>query len=127
MPRFLLSIVLVCLLVLPVSPVRAQYEMDIGSLMAAIRHGDLSAEVEPMDSATTIYVTRISRLAGIRINSDRMTRTIAFREPDLRRFRRAIGNVRLVKRMLEIHGHTLDQVIWATHSGGSAMLYVDDR
>ena len=107
---------------------RAQYVMDLGSLIAALRIGDFAGVVEGVHDANTVYVARVSGLAGIRLSGRTLDRTIAARQGVLRHLRAAIGQAPEAMKALERHGHRLDQVIFVTTTKDrTAMLYVDDR
>jgi hypothetical protein len=107
---------------------RAQYVMDLGSLIAALRVGDFSGEVENLSNANRVYVERVSRLSGIKMSGDILDRTIAARGGVLRYLRAIIRQVPEAMKALERHGETLDEVIFLTTTNdGTAMLYVDDR
>lgn len=107
---------------------RAQYVMDLGSLIAAIQVGDLNDAIHGVHEANTVYVARVSQIAGIRVQGERLTRAIERRQLVLWYFRRAIRGARVAMRALEVHGQTIDQVIYATFTNDrTAMLYVDDR
>lgn len=110
------------------SAARAQYVMDLGSLIAAIQIGDLNEAVEGVHRANVVYVARVSELAGIRVSGERLSRTVARRGGVLRYFRAAIRGAQPAQRALDIHGQTLDQVIYANFTNDrTATLYVDDR
>jgi hypothetical protein len=107
---------------------RAQYVMDLGSLIAAIQVGDLNDAVEGVHSANSVYVARVSQIAGIRLQGERLTRAIERRQRVIQYFQRAIRGARVAMKALEVHGQTLDQVIYATFTRDrTATLYVDDR
>ncbi len=127
--RNILLLLAAAILSLGVSvPARAQYVMDLGNLIAAIQIGDLNDAVEGVHRANRVYVARVSGLAGIRVSGDRLTRVVEQRRGVLRYFRAAIRGAREARKALEIHGHTLDQVIYATFTNDrTATLYVDDR
>lgn len=127
--RKIQAMLLVLALLLAVPGVaRAQYVMDLGSLIAAIQVGDLNDAIHGVHEANTVYVARVSQIAGIRLQGDRLTRAIERRQRVLWYFRRAIRGARVAMRALEVHGQTLDQVIYATFTNDrTATLYVDDR
>lgn len=107
---------------------KAQYVMDLGNLIAAIQVGDLTEAVEGVHRANRVYVARVSELAGISVSGDILTNTIARRQGVLRYFRSAIRGAQEAGRALEIHGESLDDVIYATFTTDrTATLYVDDR
>lgn len=110
------------------SAARAQYVMDLGSLIAALRIGNFSDETENLFNARTIYVERVSRLAGIRLSGERLDRTIEARRRVLFHLRALIRQVPAAMKALERHGERLDDVIFLTTTNdGTATLYVDDR
>lgn len=127
--RKIQAMLLVLALLLAVPGIaRAQYVMDLGSLIAAIQVGDLNDAIHGVHEANTVYVARVSQIAGIRLQGDRLTRAIERRQRVLWYFRRAIRGARVAMRALEVHGQTLDQVIYATFTNDrTATLYVDDR
>lgn len=107
---------------------RAQYVMDLGNLIVALRIGDFSGETENLFNAQTVYVERISRLAGIRVSGERLDRTIEARRRALFHLRALIRQVPAAMKALERHGERLEDVIFLTTTNdGTAMLYVDDR
>ena len=117
-----------CLMVAPAASVRAQYVMDIVSLIAAIGVADLTEAVDGVNRANRVYIARVTELAGIRINGDRLTRAIERRQRVLDYFRSAIRGGREARRALEIHGEELEDVIYATFTNDlTATLYVDNR
>lgn len=121
------AILLAALLLLPTAA-PAQYVMDLGNLISALRVGDFSGDLENLDRAQVVYVTRVSRLSGIRIQGGRLDRTIADRERALIYLRHIISQNRVAMRALEVHNENLEDVIFLTTTNdGSAMLYVDDR
>jgi hypothetical protein len=127
--RLLAAFLLTGLILLtPAAVVRAQYVMDVVSLIGQLQIGDLTGATAGVNDANTIYVARVTDLFGIRQNGERLTRVIAMRRTVLRYFRASIRGAREVKRILAIHGHTIDQVIYATYTNDrTATLYVDDR
>lgn len=109
-------------------PVLAQYVMDIGNLTLAVRVGDYYGLAEGVDRATTVYVARLSRLAGIRTASGALDRAIADRWRSRRYLQAVVRQSRVAMRALERHGQTLDQVVHVTVTADrTATLYVDDR
>ena len=75
-----------------------------------------------------VYVTRVSRLSGIRIQGERLDRVVADRERALTYLRHIISMNRVAMRALDVHQESLEDVIFLTTTNdGSAMLYVDDR
>lgn len=107
---------------------RAQYVMDLGSLIAALRIGDFSGETENLFNARTAYVERVSRLAGIRVSGERLDRTIEARRRVLFHLQALIRQVPAAMKALERHGERLEDVIFLTTTNdGTATLYVDDR
>jgi hypothetical protein len=106
----------------------AQYVMDIGNLIAALRVGDFSGDLENLDHAVVVYVTRLSQMSGVRISAKRLDKTIADRERVLSYLRAIIGQNKTAMQALAVHHEALDDVIFLTTTNdGSAMLYVDDR
>lgn len=123
----LASLILAALLLMPTSA-SAQYVMDLGNLISALRVGDFSGDLENLDRAQVVYVTRVSRLSGIRIQGDRLDRTVADRQRVLTYLRAIIAQNRVAMRALQVHNESLEDVIFLTTTNdGSAMLYVDDR
>jgi hypothetical protein len=123
----LLALAVLLLAVFPTAA-SAQYVMDIGNLIAALRVGDFSGDMENLDHARTVYVTRLSQIAGVRVSGPTLDRTIAARERVLTYPRAIIGQNRIAMEALEVHHESLEDVIFlTTTNGGSAMLYVDDR
>lgn len=107
---------------------QAQYVMDIGSLIIALRIGDFSGDIENLDNARTVYVARVSRLAGIRLSGDRLDRTVEARRRVLFHLQAIVRQSRVAMKALERHGESLDDVIFLTTTNdGTATLYVDDR
>ena len=127
--RTILSLLVALVLALGAAPgVRAQYVMDIGNLIAAIQVGDLNDAVEGVHRANRVYVARLSELSGLSTSGDILTRTIVRRQGVLRYFRSAIRGAAEARRALEIHGESLDDVVFATFTNDrTATLYVDDR
>jgi hypothetical protein len=127
--RLLAPFLVAALLALvPIAGARAQYVMDIPTLIGELQIGDLTGAVAGVNDANTIYVARVTDLFGIRQNGERLTKVIKMRRAVLRYFRAAIRGAREVKRLLAIHGQTIDQVIYATYTNDrTATLYVDDR
>lgn len=126
MRRLLIAVIVALLTLVPAA--RAQYVMDVVSLIAAIQIGDLNGAVEGVHQANRVYIARVSELAAISLNSDRLGRVVETRKGVLRYFRAAIRGAREAQKALEVHGHTLDQVIYATFTNDrTATLYVDDR
>ena len=107
---------------------QGQYVMDLGSLVTAIRIGDFSGDLDNLDRANTVYVTRVSSIAGIRLQGGRLDSVVAQRGRVLDYLRHIIGMNRAAMRALEIHNESLADVIFITTTNdGTAMLYVDDR
>ena len=127
--RTIAALALALLLALaPVNGARAQFVMDVLSLVAAIQVGDLTGAVEGVSDANRVYVARVTELSGIRQNGRRLTRVIEQRRGVLRYFRYAIQGAREAMKALETHGESLDDVIFATYTNDrTATLYVDDR
>lgn len=123
----LFALVVLTLMALP-SATPAQYVMDIGNLIAGLQVGDFSGDLENFDRAQVVYVTRLSRIAGVRVSGARLDRTIASRQRVLSYLRAIIGQSRVAMKSLAVHGEELEDVIFLTTTNdGSAMLYVDDR
>lgn len=123
----LFALVVLALMSLPTAA-PAQYVMDIGNLIAALQVGDFSGDLENFDRAQVVYVTRLSRIAGVRVSGARLDRTIASRQRVLSYLRAIIGQSRVAMKALAVHGEDLEDVIFLTTTNdGSAMLYVDDR
>jgi hypothetical protein len=110
-------------------PARAQYIMDIGNLTIALRTGELPGVAAALSSGvTTVYVARLTGIAGARINGPTLDRAIANRSRSLRHLRAVVRQSREAMKALDRHGQTLDQVIHVTvTSDRTATLYVDDR
>lgn len=123
----LLAALAVLISMLPAA-VPAQYVMDIGSLIAALRVGDFSGDMENLDHAQVVYVTRLSQMSGVRISAPTLDRAIADRERVLTYLRAIIRQSKVAMKALEVHHEALEDVIFLTTTNdGSAMLYVDDR
>lgn len=124
-----LPIVLVLsVLLIGAVPARAQFVMDLGNLIAAIRIGDPGDSVEKLGIANSIYVERVSRLSGIRISGDILDAALDSRWRMLSYLRAQVLQVPQAMKALERHGATVEQVIWLTATNdGSASLYIDDR
>lgn len=106
----------------------AQYVMDIGNLIGLLRVGDFSGDLENLDHAQVVYVTRLSQMSGVRISKPTLDRTIADRERVLTYLRAIIRQNKVAMKALEVHHEALEDVIFLTTTNdGSAMLYVDDR
>ena len=106
----------------------AQYVMDIGNLIGALRVGDFSGDLENLDHAQVVYVTRLSQMSGVRISAAGLDKTIAARERVLIYLRAIIRQNKVAMKALEVHHEALEDVIFLTTTNdGSAMLYVDDR
>jgi len=126
MKRFLIPLIL-AFLALP-NAASAQYVMDIGNLINALRVGDFSGDMDNLDRAQTVYVTRLTQIAGVRISGQTLDRTLAARQRVLVYLRHIISLNREAMRALAIHNESLDDVIFLTTTNdGSAMLYVDNR
>jgi len=106
----------------------AQYVMDIGNLITGLRVGDFSGDMDNLDHARTVYVTRLSQIAGVRVSAPTLDKALASRERVLRYLRAIIKQNRVAMEALEVHHESLDDVIFVTTTNdGTAMLYVDDR
>lgn len=126
MKRFF-ALVLTLSLMLP-GAASAQYVMDLASLITALRIGDFSDDLDNLDRANTVYVTRVSSIAGIRTQGERLDSVVAQRARVLDYLRHIIGMNREAMKALAIHHEALEDVIFlTTTSDGTAMLYVDDR
>jgi hypothetical protein len=107
---------------------QAQYVMDLGSLVIALRIGDFTGDIENLDNARTVYVARVSRLAGIRVGGERLDRTIEARARVLFHLQATVRQSRVAMKALERHGESIEDVIFLTTTNdGTATLYVDDR
>jgi hypothetical protein len=125
--KHLAAFCLTLLLLLP-NAASGQYVMDLGSLINALRVGDFSGDLDNLDQAQSVYVTRVSKLAGIRIQGVLLDRTVAARERVLTYLRAIIRQNKAAMKALAIHHEALEDVIFlTTTSDGTAMLYVDDR
>lgn len=123
----LLALVLIAMMQLP-APVSAQYVMDIGSLINALRVGDFSGDLDNLDQARTVYVTRLTQIAGVRVSGPTLDRTLATRERVLGYLRAIIKQNRVAMKALQVHGESLEDVIFlTTTTDGTAMLYVHNR
>lgn len=123
----LLAILAILIATLP-GTVSAQYVMDIGNLIGALRVGDFSGDMENLDQAREVYVTRLSQMSGVRISAPGLDKTIAARERVLTYLRAIIRQSKVAMKALEVHHEALEDVIFLTTTNdGSAMLYVDDR
>lgn len=110
------------------APANAQYVMDLGSLIAALRIGDFSGDIENLGNARRVYVERVSRLSGIRVSGELLDRTIEARQRVISYLQAIIRQVPEAMNSLERHGESLEDVIFLTTTDdGTAMLYVDDR
>jgi hypothetical protein len=128
MRRLAPLVIAVLFALLPVAGTRAQYVMDIPTLIGELMIGDLNGAIAGVNDANVVYVARVTDLFGIKQNGERLSRIIAMRRGVLRYFRSAIKGARQVRRVLEIHGQTIDQVIFATYTKDlTATLYVDNR
>jgi len=116
------------ILLLPV-PASAQYVMDLANLARGIGMADFRArDFDHLADAQTVYVTRVSRLAGIKWQGTMLDRAIASSRGALTFLRAMVAQNRAAMRALHIHGEALEDVIFLTTTNdGSAMLYVDDR
>jgi hypothetical protein len=123
----LLAMLAITVLSLPAA-VQAQYVMDIGNLIAALRVGDFSGDLDNLDHAQSVYVTRLSQVAGGSTTGGTLDRTIAARTRVLDYLRAIISQNKAAMKALAIHHQALEDVIFLTTTNdGSAMLYVDDR
>jgi hypothetical protein len=121
------ALAVILLLMLPTSA-PAQYVMDIGNLIMALRVGDFSGDLENLDHAQTVYVARLSQIAGMRVSGGTLDRTIASRQRVLTYLRAIIRQNKAAMKSLAVHGEDLEDVIYLTTTNdGAATLYVDDR
>ena len=124
----LIQAVLVTLMVTFAPQVQAQATMQLMQLIQALQLADFSDVSEKLYNANTVYVTRITELAGIRLQGDRLTNMVDRRTRHLRSLRAMVRNSKAAIKALERHGEQLDNVIFATATNdGAAMLYVDNR
>src|SRR5688572_13866478 len=111
---------LTLLLLLP-NAASGQYVMDLGSLINALRVGDFSGDLENLDNARSISVTRMSKLSGIRIQGALLDRTVAARDRVLTYLRAIIRQNKVAMKALAIHHEALEDVIFLTTTNdGSA-------
>jgi len=123
--RLLLLLGLLCVLG---GTAQAQYVMDIGSLITALRVADFSRDLDNLDRAQSVYVTRLSEIAGVRVGHPVLDQTLARRERHLHYLRAIIAQNRAAMQALAIHNEALADVVFLTTTDdGTAMLYVDDR
>jgi hypothetical protein len=123
----IIALALIVLLQFPAA-VSAQYVMDIGNLISALRVGDFSGDLNNLDQARTVYVTRLTQIAGVRVSGPTLDRTLATRERVLGYLRAIIAQNRVAMKALQVHGESIEDVIFlTTTSDGTAMLYVDNR
>ena len=128
MMKRLAALCLSLVLILPV-PASAQYVMDLANLARGIGMAEFRArDFDNLADAQTVYVTRVSRLAGIKRQGAMLDRAIASSRGALTFLRAMVAQNRAAVRALRIHGEALEDVIFLTTTNdGSAMLYVDDR
>lgn len=126
MTRFFAAPLLACLML--VQPALAQYVMDLGSLITALRIGDVMEDVEAFDRANTVYVARVSQISGVSLQGDRLDAVLEDRQRVIAYMQSIVGQSREARRALQIHNEALADVIFVTTtSDGTATLYVDDR
>lgn len=126
MTRFFAGPLLACLLL--VQPALAQYVMDLGSLIGALRLGEVLEDIEEFDRANTVYVARVSKIPGVSLQGGRLDAVLADRRRVIGYMRSIISSSREARRALQIHNEALEDVIFVTTtSDGTATLYVDDR
>lgn len=126
MTRFFAAPLLACLML--VQPALAQYVMDLGSLITALRIGDVMEDVEAFDRANTVYVARVSQIPGVSLQGDRLDAVLEDRQRVIGTMQSIVGQSREARRALQIHNEALADVIFVTTtSDGTATLYVDDR
>jgi hypothetical protein len=123
-----LALCLVLLLLLP-APAAAQYVMDLANLARGIGMADFdSDDIDNLDDAQTVYVTRVSSLAGIKRQGGMLDNALASSRGSLNFLRAIVGRNRAAMRALAIHHEALEDVIFLTTTNdGTATLYVDDR
>ncbi len=123
--RFLLALMTVFALG---GAAQAQYVMDIGNLINALRLADFSGDLDNLDQAQTVYVTRLTQIAGVRNGNRVLDQTLAMREGQLRHLRAIIRQNKAAMKALAIHNEVLEDVVFLTTTNdGTAMLYVDNR
>lgn len=126
MKRFFAAPLLACLMLVP--PALAQYVMDLGSLITALRLGEVIEDVEDFDRANTVYVARVSDISGVSLQGDRLDAVLADRQRSIDYLQSIVGQNREARRALQVHNEALADVIFVTTtSDGTATLYVDDR
>ena len=126
MTRFFAAPLLACLML--VQPALAQYVMDLGSLITALRIGDVMEDVEAFDRANTVYVARVSQIPGVSLQGDRLDAVLEDRQRIIGTMQSIVGQSREARRALQIHNESLADVIFVTTTtDGTATLYVDDR
>src|SRR5690554_2055966 len=111
--KHLAALCLTLLMLLP-NAASAQYVMDLGSLVSALRVGDFSGDLDNLDQAQSVYVTRVSKLAGIRVQGALLDRTVAARERVLTYLRAIIRQNKVAMKALAVHHELLDDVIFLT-------------
>ncbi len=126
--KHLTALCLTLLLLSPV-PASAQYVMDLANLVRGIGVADFrSRDIDNLDKAQTVYVTRVSRLSGIKRQGDMLDRAVASSRGSLNYLRAIVRQNRVAMRALKVHKASLADVIFLTTTNdGTAMLYVDDR
>lgn len=124
-----LTALCLCLLLLLPLPALAQYVMDLANLARGIGMADFRGrDFDNLADAQTVYVTRVSRLAGIRRQGAMLDRAIASSRGAVHFLQAMVRQNRVAMRALRVHGEALDEVIFLTTTNdGTAMLYVDDR
>lgn len=126
MKRFAVLAV-VALMSLP-GAAQAQYTMLISELIAAIQIGDFNEDMNRLDGAITVYVERVSAMAGVAINKRSLDTVLARRWRALSYLRSVVRLSPVAIKALARHHEKLEDVILlTTTSDGSATLYVDDR
>lgn len=126
MTRFFAAPLLACLLL--AQPALAQYVMDLGSLITALRLGEVIEDVEAFDRANTVYVARVSQISGVSLQGDGLDAVLADRQRSIGYLQSIVGQNREARRALQVHNEALSDVILVTTtSDGTATLYVDDR
>lgn len=126
MTRFFAAPLLACLML--AQPAVAQYVMDLGSLITALRLGNVLEDIEAFDRANTVYVARVSEISGVSLQGDRLDAVLADRQRVIGYMRSIVRGNREARRALQIHHEALEDVIFVTTTNdGTATLYVDDR
>ena len=122
------ALCLALLLLLPL-PAAAQYVMDLANLARGIGMADFSSDdIGNLGDAQTVYVTRVSKLAGIKRQGAVLDQAVASSRGALNYLRAIVRQNRVAMPALAVHREVLEEVIFLTTTNdGTAMLYVDDR